>query len=291
MIFLLAFIALSTGSWVFVHELKSVMPTNVSLMLSTIFAIALFHLVNLKNVSTMYRVLLKSKATYLMLMVCTLVMWGSSFFVSSFSPTFSQFVQMGMGAALGSLSILQGEKTRENFISACSINAVILLALFYLILNYSFSEVLSALAIIAIVSFFDFYYSHVSHKINSLGLSSSQVIASRFWLLLVCSILLQSHEMSDEYFTGHNLLIAFGLAVFTFMLPIYFYQKSVVSMGPDLALIGSGVLPLTTYIAERLFTKSQTPVALGVLSLLLSLAIMVPALYFKYSEGELKQGV
>lgn len=290
MIYLLLFILSTSLSGVFIHRLQATMPVNVLLLFSTVFAIAIFHAINYRHTRLMYSILLRNKSTYYMLMICTLAMWGGGFLAASISPTFAEFIQMGIGAALGSLSLMRSAPSLENKISACLINSVILAALLYTFINYNLEEVAFILLFVTVVGFFDFKYAHVSHKINELGLSSSQVIAGRFWLLLVASLAFQGGDLRAEYFAPTHVIMTLALAIATFLLPVYFYQKSIATIGPDLALIGCGLLPLTTYLIEKALTTSITPPGLGVLAALLTLSIILPPLYFKYmSAPDLKQ--
>jgi len=291
MIYLVFYILITVFSVMFIHDLGQRWPVSLTLMLSTFYATIFFNLINLRRLRKTYIAMLKQKRLYGLLMVSILVIWAGSFSGAAFiSPTFSLFVVFGIGAAFGSFFAYWENRTKLNLFRLALIVSVVVIFYTSLVEHYSTLQLISIIVLTLVVGAFDYIYGYASYKISQHNLDATQILAARFWLMLLAISLICWQNKSLEVLKEHYseiLVESLLLSIAAFIVPVYLYQKSVLKIGPNLAMVLCGFIPLLSYLAECAFISLPiTTSTMGTMSILLSVAIGIPYVLrrFQYAE-------
>ncbi len=238
-------------SVVLIHHAADSLPPSLTLLASTLIAILFFHLVNVGKIFLLYKKAWETKKMWLMIMITIALVWLATIYGPAYvSPALYILLYFASSCVLG---IIFDYKTTNNpyliiagiGISLCSVG----LTYEYIYSNSSLDTWLGVgLGLLGgITSFIYLKLSHVFSTSNQL--SATQVLALRFWLVLVCCILLLPHH-SMQYLHFNSLLIIVGVAFFSLILPVFFTMKSILKVGVEKSVIVSGLVPATTYLLQ-----------------------------------------
>ena len=218
-------------------------------------------------------------------MFSLLIIWASTFIGIHFiSPTFFMFVMMVIGAAYGAMFNYRDSKNRTDLIIFVFMALGILLFIGSIIQQYALKEALLLTLFIIIVGGFDYLYAKTSYAISmQLTLSASEILAVRFWLMLIIPIgIIISNSLFEgqhylEYLRIPNFYWTTSLmTVFSFIIPIYCYQKSILVIGANDTLLYCAGLPCMMYVTEIVLNiKSGTTATMGYLTLFLLIPIII----------------
>lgn len=282
MIFLVAYIIIVAFGAIFIYDLGKEFPQSLLILLSTTYAIIFFHAVNFGKIKASYKIMLEHKALYFFLMFSIFVIWfGYYVGIIYISPTFLDFIFMGLAAAFGSIFSYRSSKTRANLASAILINLTVIAFYLLLFTHYEVKKAIVLIIFTIVLGVFDYLYVNTTYKLSKINLSSSQILATRFWIMfLIC---LGAVIWNQEYkflITNYDLIPkSILLAAITFIIPVYLYQRAITKLGPNFSLIAMGVVPITVFIFEKLLiTNPPSKNELGALSILLALATLLPHL-------------
>lgn len=241
----------------------------VMILLSTTYAIVLFQVVNRRQIVPVYKSLLANhKIPYLKLNVALLVCWVGTFLIPIyFSPSALVLTALSMTGLCGSAALYRSTRRRSKLVK-CSL-LVANLALFYGLSSSTYSGWWFGVFIVAtLATGLATYLSMVSlSSMLDCGLTSSQVVAVRFWLLWLVALFFVVKDGSYTAITPEVLLYTAGIGAVSLIIPIYCMQKSIEKLGAQKTGIYIGLTPIAVVAAEMLLLgdKDSTVVLPAVL--------------------------
>lgn len=254
----------------------SKIPVMLTIFLATLAAIIFFHLVNAKNIINTYRKITSLKKIYFITSLSVLVMWTGSFITPVYySPTLQVFTIMAIASFYGSFFLLLKSNNIINFVRFSFVAGI--LAVFYILyfLNHSLTHSLGMFIITAMTGTFGYVYLVYSSKLSQTGFSASEILAVRFWLLLLVSLFFVLKDHQYVYINLKTISDTLLVGVTSLIVPIYCAQKSIEKIGPELHGILIGLSPFATFMFEKLAMKNEYN-TYGYLSIALFSAIALP---------------
>lgn len=280
MIFLIGYIIIVALGALCIYDLGKEFPQSLLMLLSAFYAIIFFHAVNLGKIKTIYTTLSQHKAQYFVLMFSIFMVWvGYYLGIIYISPTFLDFIYMGLAASYGSFFAYRSSKTRTNLLSMVLINLTIAAFYFLLFAQYEIKKTILIIVFTIALGTFNCLYVNTAYKLSKINLSPTQILASRFWImLLICLIIVVCRREYEFLITNYDLIPkSILLAAITFIIPIYLYQKAITKLGPNLSLVAMGVVPIVVFILEiMLIENPPSSYELGILSLALAISTTLP---------------
>ena len=256
------------------------LPDMLMVFLTTSYAIVAFHAVNVGRIASMYRTLWAShRLRYLQLNIAQLVAWIGGFLIPIyFSPSSLLVSGMSVTSLCGCMSIYATSRRRSALVNAVLL-ALNLLLFYLLYLNvyrgwtyivFCVSTLSVGLAMFAIL--------RLSSDLQTGGLTSSQILAARTWLLWMIPLMYVIVDRQFASITPAVLRDTAVLGLMSLILPLYFLQRSIASLGPDKTGILIGFTPMVIVGFELIFLKSvQVPDVVG--AVILPVIIVGFALY------------
>lgn len=216
----------------------------IVLLISSILACGYFHLVNYKESLGIYKKLFAKKMLFLNLNVIVGLMWFATYYSIYFSSAATfvfEFFIVG-----GCLSILFRSNTRSFSDKSLSLPLIILILTPFFIYKDQYVGIM--LGILAGVS--GFTYNMLSNKAATLlNLSASQILASRFWLLIVLSAFLVPRDLLAQVTLSAFITTTFITAL-SFVLQVWLNQKSVITIGGKESSYISSFAPTLTFVMQ-----------------------------------------
>lgn len=285
MLYLLLYAIITVISYLLIHSSTNQFPQELLITVCTIYTIIFYNIINYKTITAIYGKLLNHKKSYFMLMFSLLIIWASTFIGIHFiSPTFFMFVMMGIGAVYGAIFNYIDSKKRIDLIIFVFIALGILFFIACIIQHYALKEALLLTLFILIVGGFDYLYAKTSYAISvQLTLSASEILAVRFWLMLIIpmGIIISKNLFEGQHYLEYLRVSNFYwttslMTVFSFIIPIYCYQKSILVIGANDTLLYCAGLPCMMYVTEMMLKiKSGTTPTMGYLTLFLLIPIIM----------------
>ena len=237
-LFGLLFCVATALSSTMIHATTTHLDPFFSLSCTTIIGIIYFNVVNIKNIKNIYRVSYGEKYLWLMISICVAGNWLMAFYALSLVNPFDYiFTYFSSSAIIGLVVNIQKYKKINDFLSA---GVLLLLLIFYVI--YTNENVLG-LVIAAISAAFGYSYRRYSVKFSRRTLlTATSVLAIRFYLLLIISLIFSRHPMISTALFFNFI----SLTTLTFLMPLYFMQKSVLLIGAEYFSILTACCPFMT---------------------------------------------
>ncbi len=276
MIYAALYIILTALSVVFINELGNHIPAMLMIFIATSFTIVFFSAINFKSLFRTYRTLWFHKIDYFLLCFFLFCMWFGSFAIPIyFSPTAFLFPYMSLLATWGLLAKCFHVIRRHNIIKL--ILLLINLSIFYGLIKRDYTNSQYVILIVSTIATgtTGFIYIKLSGKLNNLGLKASQVLAVRFWILWLFSLI---SCLVNKDFSAANLRVigqCLVVSLFSLILPIYFSQKSIEKLGANLGAITMGFTPLACFAIEKLLLKTNLGYEL-ICSIILAVILLLP---------------
>ncbi|MFL9989432.1 hypothetical protein [Paraburkholderia sediminicola] len=275
--YLFIYVAVTIGSLLFVRDASATIRPEFLLLLSCLLATLGFHALNFGKMIDVYRELLGQARWYLALMVCNVFIWVAAFWGDAYlSPFFVTFAIFGGGSACTAFAEL-----RKSFSVVALVERAPLFVVMaaFLVFNATagggFVTVTLKLAAIVVLSAASFLYAATSVKFSKRGLTSSQILAARFWLLialLLPVVVLGGHGASLSAIS-HAWPAIVVTSVATFLIPTFCYQNAVIRLGARATLSICCLIPGLTLIAQHAMevnVSSDSVLAMSILSLSLA---------------------
>lgn len=285
MVYLMIYFMVSILSFLFIHSHSKQLPQELLILVCSSLSVAFFSLINYGSIRHTYSKLLKIRWLYFCLMVSIFIIWLSTFIgITAISPTFFMFVIMTMGAMYGAVFNWQASPSKINLTILLLIIIAIGCFFYYIILSYHWIKTIKLFIFIVVVGCADYIYAATSFKIaHQLKITSSQIVAARFWLMnisLLTLVLIKQGTNHENYIIYLLNLKNIGgvllITIFSFIIPMYCYQKSVLILGSNDALLFCSVLPCLMYLTE-VFLKMNTETSpqLGFITYFLVLPVVL----------------
>lgn len=234
----------------------SYMSKNASpfliLMIGCIIATLFFHLVNYNSIKKIYVICFQSKYSWLKIMVFILINWVSAFLATCYGSAFIYiYFSFSTSAIVGMFYKYYETKNIKTLICFVIMSLIVSLTCSYLVLTYSMS-VLAAIFFAILSGVSGYCYSVESAAFSKLNnLSTSQILATRFWLLLIFSAIIV-YVKSDNILDSKILFYSCLVGLSTFIIPIYLFQHGVLKLGASKNSIIRGFTPVATFIIQYL---------------------------------------
>jgi drug/metabolite transporter (DMT)-like permease len=238
----------SAASFVFIAHLNQSHNELLSMALTFGYAIILFSLFNIKKLSSMFKIMLSQKRAMLGLNIATLFSWFGTFMALKYiDPATKISIGFGLIAV-------------TNFFIATPLRSIgknkhLLLCILFVMLNmglvigqYAVSSVhvstehmLFGLAWSVVGGIIGGFIGINSQRLHKAGYTATQVLATRFYFLVIVSvlILLFTARPTPLHIHWQYYLLSTALVV---LLPLLMYHLAIESLG---ALIVSFVEPFT----------------------------------------------
>lgn len=220
--------------------------------LSTSYAILAFNAMIAKQVVPTYReVLSHSKKPYFMLSLTLLLNWIGTFLIPIyFTPSAQLFTVMSLNCIGGCIGAYLGTRNNPDLVKAVllSVNLLVYYALSATV--YQGWMLVALIASTMTAGCAGYASLRYSAALLSNGLTSKQVIAVRFWLLWAATLVFVINSRLLSRITPGVLLWTALIGVAAMVLPLYFLQKSVETIGADRTGIYMGFSPLIVIAFE-----------------------------------------
>jgi hypothetical protein len=238
-------------SYIFCVALVSVirekLMVNISpiiiLFISSSLACIYFHLINYRENYNLYKKLLNERPLFIQINLIVALMWITTYYsiyLSSASIFVYEFFMVG-----GYLSqALQKNKTlSQKLILLILISLICMPFLIY-------SDQIYGIFLGIAAGMLGFIYNINSHKLaTSLSLSASQVLASRFWLLILFSAANLPREFVHQI-TLNAFVMVIVITALSFILQVWLNQKSVITVGGRKSSFFSILAPALTFVIQ-----------------------------------------
>lgn len=282
MTYLVLYLIASSVGNILIHLFGIQMPGKLMALLTTTYAIIIFHLLAVNVVFSTYRKLCSVKALTFATLLSVALMWLFTFYISIYySPAIQIFALVGFTSCYGSFfTYLTNQKLIELL---KSIFIFVLLVVFYMVMHGQYPS--NKFYILLLSSFVmgtsAYAYLASTFQLSKLQFKVTEILAVRFWLLwiiLLC-LVLSSHELNSVDLSA--VLKTFLLSLVTLVLPIYLSQKSVEKIGANLTGILIGLMPFVTFAFEKMFLNIRLNVV-GYFSIALAIFISLPYLVDRF---------
>lgn len=239
-------------------------PPVFILCMSSAISIVYFHSVNILQLKTMYQKIFGEKILFFKLNIIVALIWISAFYSIFYSSaTLYTYEYFLVGACIS--LIFNQDKSKKNM-QLCA-------HIFFIIVPYFlFDNYLKGIFLGQLAGSLGYLYNQLSSKIcHKLDLSSTQILASRFWCLFVVSIIwvkILPNFVINEF----QLWNVVGLAFLSFVFQVWLNQQSLLTVGAKKTSYICGLVPLITFLFQGALLHQWTS-SVFVLSLIAGLLI------------------
>ena len=283
------FVITSSFASILVQKLYFVIPSTLTLLVTSIIATLYFNGINLGHLRSMHAHCWQHKSLWLSIMAIILVMWYSTMtgpgMIGASLYRFLYFAWLGM---LGFWFLAFKKPTINRQSLLCGLFVVVLLA--GLLGDYFWRHAWSMHELIGIAlplvggtaSFVYFKQSEALTKRTQL--TATQVLAIRFYLTIVVLLLLVPTHHSIALLTPMHLLILAVVAVFSLIIPLYCMQKALEKIGSERNAILISLAPIVTaFLEEAAFhdVRFQYLIVYGLYT-----AMLIAVYVWKISQGK-----
>ena len=253
------YVLIASYSFIFMQNTEAVLPPSLSLVSSVFLTTVYFHLINIHKIKHVYKQLLHDKLNFLLVNLTVMVMWGCSFYSVYFVGPFSYLFIFFSTAAVFGFFFKLNESELLRWPRLISLVTIILIIVGYILYvenhsreNYIFGDILALLSgsMSYAYSKSSFVFSKKTH------LTATQILSVRFFALLIFGVLLclfapQTAIRFDLDIIWRVIL----LAALAFILPLYFFQKAILKIGPEGQTIFNALTPAVTYLLVFILQK------------------------------------
>lgn len=225
------------------QEVMSNTSPVLILLISSVFASIYFHLINFRSIYAVYEKLMKQKMLFLQLNIIVAIMWVFTYYSIFFSSaTLFVFQFFTTAAFLSAISFRKKDYFQVLFL------CIFLLAI--VIPFFVFNHYLLGMFFGVLAGGFGFFYNIITSKIAStLKINASQTLAPRFWFLIILLPFFLPNDISNQI-TTDNIMQILVITILSFILQIWFNQKSVIEAGGKETSLISCFAPLLTFLMQ-----------------------------------------
>ena len=275
MIYLFCYILLTSISCIIIKWFSVELPLEQTLLLAITFAILFFHIINFNNIIPIYKKLITTKWLYLQVMISIMVIWLFTFIGSAYvSPTSTIFLLMLVGVMFAIGAEYKTTKNIFDLICFATIFLLYIIFIHYILHTRTPINSFGIFIIILLIGVADYIYAKSSYSLMQIQkLSATQMLAVRFWLLfaLITLHMFMTNKVAIfiRSINPHLILSSFFIALTTFIIPIFMYQKSIQKLGVNTPLILSGTIPIITFLCEKYLLGEHVDIELLFFSIIL----------------------
>lgn len=286
MIYSIIFAVLIAITAIFVEDAVDRYSLWFSVFFHTLMTIMIFTVLSFYKIRDTYIACKKHLLWTFYLMLFSLLIYALCFFSTGLiggSP-YNTFYFAVSGFLGYSFAKNEGGAGYSHFTAIALGLLILLFALYRMLyigeLNDEFLGILSAM----FASCSGFAYAVYSAKFALAGgVSSSQIISVRFYLLLFVSFFLLPPDTKD-LITVESMIYMFFLALTGMALPVYFLQKGILAVGAEKNAIIVAFVPFLTLILAAAFHGS-IDLRESVFVVILTITLLVPPLMSRYKRS------
>jgi len=240
--------ALSTSlSFVFIAKIEESLPPLLCLFISILFTVIFFHLVNIKFIPYVYKKIVQAPIHWIALSITIAVIWGVSFYgtneVGGFVFLFIYFISSAI------ISYIVLVLNRSNFSYHQLISTIGLIILLAIFIGYNLSSLLG-ISLAMVGGICSYFYRKISFIIaEKCQLSAGQRLTVSYYLIILPSVFIIPRS-NYELLNLTTITALGGIAILSFIIPLYSNQKGIEYAGPEHHSIISAICPLLTCLLE-----------------------------------------
>ncbi len=250
------YVILTAFGFVFIDVLYAEVPPLVALFVMLLVAVFCFNVINLPNLVKIYKTCLDNLGLFILMSGLLMIDWFCSMYGVHYADPFVYLASLFIAVALvGYLQLLFSQSSKSKFVLILSL-CILVAALFLMIILYQGRPTLLLGIALAMICGFSFYgYGLTSIKLLQAGdLSSSEVLATRFWLvLIVVAIIMPKHNLL--YTIQHNILKLGIISLITMIIPIFYYQQALKKIGAVRTSITISCTPIVAYAVFAIYNQ------------------------------------
>jgi drug/metabolite transporter (DMT)-like permease len=257
-LYILLYCLANAISFVFISHINKTHNDLLNIVMIFSYATLLFNFINVKKLDNLYGAVKKNYALIFFMNVATLFNWIGSFFSLNYiDPATALCINLSMGPITTFFILTPFKKIKEN---GHLIFAIILIILGMILITkqhttapvyHGTSNVLLGVMFSVIGGIAGGFVGICSQKITLSGFSLSQVLATRFYLLVtVCAILLFFYGKVSVADIDWKFYLLSSLLIVIF--PLVMYQAAIKSLGPMIVSIFIPFAPILAYFLQVL---------------------------------------
>lgn len=283
-IYTFAYVILTSLSLTFIHQAGHFIPPSLTLFISTIIAILFFHLINFKEIKSIYQKTWSAKGLWISMMISVAVIWLATIYGPTLiSPSLFILLGFSLSCLLGIFFNYLKEKKWYLLVSGLGILIFSSWITIDYLNHFISNHVFVGMGLGLLSGLFFFIYSKQSHQLsNTSQLTTTQILAVRFWLtLLLCALLLPTSPL--HYLDIHSWMYILLICIVSLILPIFLLLKGILKIGAEKSSIICGLIPAITYVVQCLFTHQPHNIGILLLNLITGFFIAFPY-FMQYRE-------
>lgn len=221
----------------------------LSLLITSLFAVVFFHLATKTKLTTIYQTCWQHRHTWFMLNLVVSVMWlGTYYAVKWLNPTACLFLFfLSMTGTHWIRELYKERRLDKNVINV--IFPVIFIAIFYFLNSQNIIGRLGVLAGVVAGIMGAYYNTYSKVFVLEGNLTSNDVLAVRFYVIILLAPFFIT-PAAIENITFFNVAQLMLVSIFTFILPLYMYQRSVMTLPLSHHVMIVAATPLVAYVIQ-----------------------------------------
>lgn len=287
MIYLILFLAFNAIAPIIIYFWGQNINHDILIFISAITAVISFHLLNLGQNKNTYRRVLSDSSIWLGLakvIVTTTFMWIAGFIIPIvFTPFIFVFSYLGWPSFFGAIVMAKTTKNLLYIVQGLMIATTFVL--FYLITfsGYSVAKTISGVLITMLTGLSLYFYLRASKALNFKGINSRQILAMRYWLLLLMPLILIAYKHEFNLITPSIVGKGIVIGMITLVLPLYFGQLCIEKFGSEKFSLAMGFTPILTFLMQFFMLKAELIEVF--IALMLALAIALPMIFTHFTAS------
>ncbi|MFN8771053.1 MAG: EamA family transporter [Neisseriaceae bacterium] len=270
------YVIIASVTFVLLTKISSTIDPVVSLFFLSATALVCFNFLGFKSFTKTYKAMFANLPVSITMSMALGLDWVFMLFASINSDP---FIAMGTIfitlAILGFINLFKTTHKVSYLFSICILFfCMVLLAVFYNIVNYSHKYLGISFGILAGISFY-FYIVYSNKLSKKANMNPIQILSLRFWALFIGSIFFLPD--STMFIIRCKFIELVTISIFSLVIPIFFNQRALQKLGPDRASVFFCLVPPTTYIFYSIF--NNTFIFINILiCIMITTALVIPKL-------------
>ncbi|HLX54203.1 MAG TPA: hypothetical protein VKR58_09685 [Aquella sp.] len=242
------YVIIQSLSFVFLNKFCQHVDPVIALFVMSFIAIITFNCMSIKQIKLTYIACLNNKLLYLAMSGALAMDWVCMLYSSHIADPFVSMAALFIFLAIiGFTRLFLKHKSLSNLISILLL--IVSAILLYIVYRVDSSQHLGLgiiLGGVAGVAFYVYIWSS-GELVKRSGLSTIQVLATRFWVLFIGSaFFVHYHNLLQTVL--HNILSLILISYASLIIPIYFNQQAIKKLGSTITAICISFVPPITYL-------------------------------------------
>ena len=272
------YVILTAISFVFLGKLCAHVDPVIALFIMSAIGLLCFNLLSIRNLRQAYTACLKHRLTYLAMAAALGVDWVSMLYASYLADPFIAMAALFIALALVGFGKLFMHNRSVLYLISILLLCISLLALFfsYQVKAHQHPGLGILLGFTAGVAFY--VYIANSHTLTQKGgLTSMQLLATRFWVLFIGAAICVPYQNLLPVLRQDFLALVL-ISLGSLVIPIYYNQQAIKKLGAALTSVFISFVPPVTYIFYALNSHTfflSNAIVCGIITLALVLPNLI----------------